>query len=81
MSTENNSSLSSLSSLVDLLIVITVSDKLDSLAEIVNRMNSVNTLVYNRLAFLESIVGSLRNEALYVATQPAYVNDVPASLS
>ena len=49
---------------------------LDSLSELVSKLNSAGTDLYARVLFLESVVSSLRGEALYAATQAVYVPGV-----
>ena len=46
---------------------------LDSLAELVSKVNSSSVDLYNRVLYLESVVGTLRGESLYATGQAVYV--------
>lgn len=65
---------------VDNLVINLDTSKLDSLAEIVNKMNSTGLDAYQRLSYLEQVLGELRNSPLYAVPKPPYAVDVPASL-
>lgn len=49
---------------------------LDSLAELVSKVNSSSVDLYNRVLYLESVVGTLRGESLYANGQAVYVPGV-----
>ena len=65
---------------VDNLTVNLDGAKLDSLSEIVARMNATGLDVYQRLSYLEDIIGTLRNNPVYAIAKMPYVSDTPASL-
>ena len=46
---------------------------MDSLAELVSKVNSSSVDLYNRVLYLESVVGTLRGESLYANGQAVYV--------
>ena len=52
------------------------SASMDSLAEIVSKLNSAGTDLYQRVLYLESVVSTLRGEALYPSSQAVYVPGV-----
>jgi len=53
---------------------------LDSLSELVSKLNSAGTDLYARVSFLESVVSSLRGEALYAAAQAVYVPGIAPTI-
>jgi hypothetical protein len=63
----------SLQSQVNFIISNVDSKALDSLSEIVGKLNSAGTDLYARVLYLESVVGTLRVEALYATAQTVYV--------
>ena len=53
---------------------------MDSLAEIVSKLNSAGTDLYQRVLYLESVVSTLRGEALYAVAQPVYTPGIVPSI-
>ena len=63
----------SLQSQVNFMIHNVDAKAMDSLSEIVGKLNSAGTDLYARVLYLESVVSTLRGEALYAVAQPVYV--------
>ena len=70
----------SLQSQVNFMIHNVDSKSMDSLAEIVSKLNGSSVDLYQRILYLEQVVGTLRGESLYVSGQAVYVPGIVPSV-